>query len=102
MSRSKKSGKPKRGGRWIVLRVALLVFCVYAMVSIGSLQAQLLSGRRELARLNREKEEKTQRVAELVTLLDDGTEREFIEHAARERLGYVYPGEKVYIDLSGN
>ena len=35
-------------------------------------------------------------------LLETGDEKELIERAARERLGYVYPDEQVFIDPSGN
>ncbi len=63
---------------------------------------QLIESRNELNRLNEEKAEKTQKINELVGLLENGTESDFIEKAARERLGYVFSDEKVYIDLSGN
>ena len=80
----------------------MLVFSIYVLFSIGSLQMQLIDSKNELARLNNERAEKTQKVNELIALLENGTETDFIEKAARERLGYVYTDEKVYIDLSGN
>lgn len=94
--------KKHKKRRSIILRLALLVFSVYVLFSIGSLQMQLIDSKNELARLNNEKAEKTQKVNELIALLENGTETDFIEKAARERLGYVYSDEKVYIDLSGN
>ncbi len=94
--------KAHKKRRSVILRLALLVFSVYVLFSIGSLQVQLIDSKNELNRLNREKTEKTQKVNELVALLENGTESDFIEKAARERLGYVFSDEKVYIDLSGN
>lgn len=95
----KKTHKKRRS---VILRLALLVFSVYVLFSIGSLQMQLLESKKELNRLNQIKTEKTQKINELVGLLENGTESDFIEKAARERLGYVFSEEKVYIDLSGN
>lgn len=35
-------------------------------------------------------------------MLEDGSKTKIIEKAARERLGYVYPDEQIFIDISGN
>ncbi len=93
---------PRNKAVSIFLRLALLVFSVYVLFSIGNLQIQLNEGRKELNRLNQVKTEKTRKINELMNLLDSGTEADFIEKAARERLGYVYSDEKIYEDLSGN
>ena len=95
------STKPKKR-KSVLLRLILLLFSVYIVVSLGNLQIQLINSRKELESLTVEQTEKSIKVNELVTLLDNGTEADFIERAARERLGYVYADEKVYIDLSGN
>ena len=39
---------------------------------------------------------------ELKALLEDGSKTKIIDKAARERLGYVYPDEQIFIDISGN
>ena len=85
----------------VLLRVLLLVFSVYIIISLTNLQMQLIERKRELKSgeaLLAAKELKTE---ELLRLLDSGTEAELIEKAARERLGYVYPNEQVFVDLSG-
>ena len=85
----------------ILLRILLLVFSVYIIISLTNLQIQLIERKRELKSgeaLLAAKELKTE---ELLRLLDSGTEAELIEKAARERLGYVYPDEQVFVDLSG-
>lgn len=94
--------KTRKRRRSVILRLALLIFSVYVLFSIGSLQMQLLENKKELNHLNRIKTEKMQKINELVGLLETGTESDFIEKAARERLGYIYSDETVYIDLSGN
>lgn len=95
----KKSQKKRRS---IILRVALLAFSVYFLLSIAGLQRQLIESKKEYNQLKERKSEMTLKINELVNLLENGTESDFIEKAARERLGYVYSDEKVYIDLSGN
>ena len=97
----KMSTKPKKR-KSVLLRLILLLFSVYIVVSLGNLQIELINSRKELESLTAEQTEKSIKVNELVTLLDNGTEADFIEKAARERLGYVYADEQVYIDLSGN
>jgi len=91
--------KPKKR-KSVLLRLILLLFSVYIVVSLGNLQIELINSRKELESLAVEQAEKSIKVNELVTLLDNGTEADFIEKAARERLGYVYADEQVYIDLS--
>ena len=62
---------------------------------------QLTNHRRDLAEKQSTLEAKNLEVSELERLLESGTESQLIERAARERLGYVYPDEQVYVDLSG-
>ncbi|MEG1887595.1 MAG: septum formation initiator family protein [Oscillospiraceae bacterium] len=86
----------------IILRVAVLLFAVYVVISLGKLQMELLNTRKELGTLQVTRDEKTIKVNELMRLLENGTEADFIERTARDRLGYVYADEQVFVDLSGN
>lgn len=86
----------------IILRIALLVFCLYMIVSLGRLQLQLIRSRDQLSGLNEQLNEVSLKNKELEALLENGTEKDFIERAARDRLGYVYAGEEVFTDVSGN
>ncbi len=93
---------PKKQKKSVLLRIAVLAFAVYMIASLTSLWAQLVAVNKELDAYEQELEEKTLKVAELSRLLENGTEAELIEKAARERLGFVYADEQVYIDISGN
>lgn len=93
--------KTPNGRKSIILRVLLLVFSVYIIVSLTNLQVQLVNRKKELKSGEAVLEAQNLQISELVRLLDSGTEAELIEKAARERLGYVYPDEQVYVDLSG-
>jgi len=41
-------------------------------------------------------------IAELKAMLQDESNTQIIEKAARERLGYIYSDEQVFVDISGN
>ncbi len=92
---------PKHRRKSIILRIVLLAFAVFSIVNLINLEADLLEKNREKAEKVAELEEKNLQISEALHLLEDGNEAELIEKAARERLGYVYPDEKVYQDLSG-
>lgn len=85
----------------IILRILLLIFAVYVVISLTNLEIKLSERRRELKNGEAVLEKKNIQIDELERLLKNGTEAELIEKAARERLGYVYPNEQVFIDLSG-
>ncbi len=85
----------------VILRILLVAFSVYIILSLTNLQIQLIDRKRELKNGEALLEAKNLQIKELVRLLDEGDEAKLIEKAARERLGYVYPDEQVYIDLSG-
>ena len=39
---------------------------------------------------------------ELQRTLDSGDEAAYMERIARDKLGYVLPGEHIYVDMSGD
>lgn len=85
-----------------IFRIILAVVLVISLISLCNLQKKLIDSRRELAQLQQISNEKQIKVNELLTLLDNGTEADYIEKAAREKLGYVYSDEQIFVDLSGN
>lgn len=91
----------KKRRKSVILRLLLLAFSVYILISLINYQVQLTNHRRDLAEKQSTLETKNLEVSELERLLESGTESQLIERAARERLGYVYPDEQVYVDLSG-
>lgn len=90
--------KPRKS---IILRAVLLIFAIYISYTLISLEINLINSKLELKKQETIIAEKTIKVEELTRLLEEGDEKELIEKAARERLGYVYPNEQVFIDPSG-
>jgi cell division protein FtsB len=92
----------KNKNKSLVLRFVVLAVCGYMIVSLCSLWGELVDSLAEKQVLIEQRDEKQAQISELKTLLYDGTEEQIVEKAARERLGYVYANEQVFIDISGN
>ena len=86
----------------IILRIVLLLFAVFMIYYLGSLIKEFSSGESNLNASKAKQNELELKVEELSNLLENGNDQDFIERAAREKLGYVYPDEHKYIDISGN
>lgn len=95
-----KKNQKKRGS--YLLRIAAVVLSVYMIISLCTLWRNLIEEQNSLAQLEKIKAEKLTQIEYLTDLLESGNENEIIEKAARERLGYVYADEQVFIDISGN
>ena len=90
--------KPKKG---FFLKVAAIVFAAYLLISLISMQSSINKKKNELNDLRQQYTESLIRNEELQKTLDSYGTDEFIEEQAREKLGYAYPEEHFYIDVSG-
>ncbi len=89
-------------GTSILFRLVALAFSVYMIITMGGLFKDLADAKNELNYWQTIEEQTSLRIDELKRLLESGDEAAIIEKAARERLGYVYADEQVYIDISGS
>ena len=81
------------------LRAVLLLTAIYTVVSVISLQLRISEAKERLALL----QEQLARQETENSLLDDLLEADRIQQAeqtARDKLGLVYPDERVYEDIS--
>ncbi len=92
----------RKQNKSIIFRIIVLVFCGYFIITLTNLWNSLNEKKQELKKLNLEYSEKLNDVEELKALLESETNTQLIEKAARERLGYVYSNEQIFIDISGN
>ncbi len=92
----------KRKNKSILLRLLIVAFCAYMLISLVGLYGELQETRAQLTDVQTEINETELRIEEQTNLLENSTQHELIEKAARERLGYVYPNEQVFVDISGN
>ena len=94
--------KRKRNNKSILLLLMILGVCVYMIATLSGLWNTLNKSRKELDALKEQYAAEQNDIEELRAMLEDGSESKIIEKAARERLGYIYPDEQVFIDISGN
>ena len=93
--------KPKRR-KSITVRVVVLGVSIYMVATLIGLGNELVKAKIELAEFEKKRDSLSLTVDEYKALLESDSHAAIIEKAARERLGYVYSDEEVYIDISGN
>lgn len=94
--------KAKMGSRSFFLRLAIVVFALYSAWQIVQLHT-------DIAKLNSQSQELEEKITEqrlankdVKALLEQGDNPEYIERVAKERLGFAFPDERVYVDVSGS
>ena len=98
----KRKPKKQRKQKSILLRLFILVVCGYFAVTLGSLWGKLNDSVDELEDLKAQLAEEETEVEELREVLNADSNIPLIEKAARERLGYIYSDEQVFVDISGD
>ena len=93
--------RPKKS-RSILLRLFVLLVCGYFTVTLSSLWGSLNDSLKELESLKNKLAEEESEVEELSAMLESDSDDAIIERAARERLGYIYSDEQIFVDISGN
>lgn len=93
--------KPKKN-KSIILRLFIVGVCTYMIFTLAGLWNSLNESRTELALLKEQMAEEQNTIEELKAILDSDSDAQLIEKAARERLGYIYSNEQVFIDISGS
>lgn len=88
--------------RSIILRLLVIFVSIFMITKLVGLLNDLNSKKSELNALNEELKTKQADVEELKNLIDNGSKEQIIEKAARQRLGFVYSNEEIYVDISGN
>ena len=88
--------------RSIILRLLVIFVSVFMITKLFGLLNDLNEKKNELNALNEELKTKQTDVEELKNLIENGSKEQIIEKAARQRLGFVYSNEEIYVDISGN
>ena len=81
-------------------KTATAVFAVYAAFTLVSLQLQIAEKKEEQALLQAQIEEQELRNAEIKALLESENSDDYVARSAREKLGYISPGERDCVDIS--
>lgn len=92
--------KEKKGN--ILLKLTAVGLVLYGLVFVMQTQVEVTAKRRELEGLQAAVKEQTLRNEELTHLLGEGNELDYIARIARDKLGYAYANERIYVDVSGS
>ena len=90
--------RKKRVG--LVTKVLIAAFAIYAACTLGNLQLRINAANAEQQMLSAQLNEQKLINAELNDAISGENQEEYIAQIARESLGYIYPGEQVYVDNS--
>lgn len=93
--------KPKRK-KSVIVRLIVLGISIYMVATLVGLGNELAEVKAELADYENQRDTLKLTVEEYEVLLESDSHAAIIEKAARERLGFVYSDEEIYIDISGN
>ena len=84
----------------LITKIVIIAIMLYAGVTLVSLKVQVASARAQRDELQNQVSSTTQANTELKYAIDHSTDPETIEDIARNKLGLVKPGEKIFYDVS--
>lgn len=93
--------KPKQR-RSILLKLFMLAACVYLVFTLWNQYSGLVEAETEKEAYLLEVKQLVESNKYLESVLKDESNKSIIEKAARERLGYIYSDEQIFVDISGN
>ncbi len=99
MDRSKKREKKRRTS--FLLKVAFVLFVIYAVYNIVDISAGLRTKQEQINALQSDIYGLQVRNAELQEAIESELTDQEIANIAREKLGYAYYGEHIYINITG-
>ncbi len=102
MKKNKKSRQRKPQKFSFILSISLLLIVGYFVISLINVHAQIKERKKEAQELDAKYEEQLAENKELSRIIEGGDKQEYIERIAREKLGYVMPGERVYYNITPN
>ena len=96
-----KEVKARKVKKSTLIRIGLIALCIYMVAMLIITQTKINDRNRQQETL-KEQIVLQQLKNEKMRLALEEDDPEYIEQIAREEFGYVKPGEKVFVDISGN
>lgn len=90
--------KFKKAG--IITKIVIVALLVYAAVSLVTVRSRTAALNAQTEQLQQQVTDMTQSNAELEYKIDHSEDADTIEEIARDKLGLVKPGEKIFYDMS--
>ena len=93
----KKKGKAKHS---FILTLLLVLAVGYFTISLIDTQLKIKEREKTAEQVSAQYEQQLAEHDRLQKVADGGSQEDYIERVAREKLGYVMPDEKVYYDIT--
>ena len=84
----------------LLTKILIVAFAVYAACTLVDLQIRINAASAQQEQLQSRLESQKLVCAELTDAIEQSDNEDYIAKVAREILGYVYPGEQVFVDIS--
>jgi cell division protein FtsB len=94
-----KAKKSKRS-RSYILTVAVIAITAYFIIMLIQVRVQINTKKTEVEKAQAQYEQTVEKNDELKQTLTQEDDSKYMERVARDVLGYAYPGERVYYDIS--
>lgn len=85
-----------------ILKLALGAFFIYFAASFVIMQLDIADRKANIKLAQVELSNQQYLNDEIQSILDSGNSSEYIMRIAREKLGFVFPNERVFIDINGS
>ena len=92
--------KKKRRGSGIIVKIVVIGFAIYAAVTLVTLQSSIDSEKNRIGDMEVQLEQQRQRNLQYSESLEGDVDDANMADIAREKLGLVAPGERVFYDVS--
>lgn len=90
----------KKRKRSIILSFCIIVLCAFFAISLISITKRINETKAEIRDVQAQYAEQVKENEKLGKVVDSGDKDEYVEEIARDKLGYVKPGEHVYYNVS--
>lgn len=81
-------------------KIFVLAFAVYAAFTVVSLRLQIQKKEAEMAAIQQQIDAQKLENSQIADILNTEDESEYVAQIAREKLGYITPGQYVFVDIS--
>ncbi|MBQ1544776.1 MAG: septum formation initiator family protein [Clostridia bacterium] len=100
MSKNGSGAGGNKSRRSFILTLAIIAVIAYFIISLISLQIEIKNKEQQVETAQATLAAGQEENENLQALAEEDNEESYMEHIARDVLGYVFPGESVYYDTS--
>lgn len=100
MARTKANAKKRVQPKSFILTLGIVLLIGYFVITFIGLQLDIKEQRAELNDKNAAYQQQLKENERLASIVENEDKSSYIEQVAREKLGFVMPGEKVFYDVT--